>query len=117
MSFDELPETDGEWSHSSMHRGIFTTTTHGWYSWLNGQFHNSLGPAIILDDEEKQWYVNGKRHRLDGPAIEYADGSKALFIDGKGIAEQHFSSIVIAFLLNVDHVVASIIESELQKYE
>ena len=51
----------------------------------NGKLHNLFGPAIILKDGNKEWYLNGELHREDGPAIEYSNGDKEWWLNG----EQH----------------------------
>jgi hypothetical protein len=52
-----------------------------WY--LNGDFHNEDGPALIYDNGSKHWYLHGERHREDGPAIEYYDGTMFWYLNGK----------------------------------
>ena len=51
-----------------------------WY--LNGQLHQTDGPAVEHPDGTKRWYLSGKRHRTDGPAIEYSDGHKSWYLNG-----------------------------------
>ena len=103
---EDLPQTDGEWEYNR-----YTC----WHSTLNGQTHNSLGPAVIYDNGRKEWCIDGKLHRLDGPAVEYANGFKARYVDGKRILEQDFSSAVISFLLGVDRKIAELIEQEIEQ--
>jgi len=103
LNKEDLPPTDGEWDRDDLGK---------WHSMLNGQTHNSLGPAFIYDDGEKAWLVNGKLHRLDGPAVECADGRKKWYVDGRCIHKQDFTSTVISFLLGVDETTAKIIEKE-----
>lgn len=47
-----------------------------------GVRHRSDGPAIMLINGERSWYVNGFRHRTNGPALITADGSEYWYIDG-----------------------------------
>jgi hypothetical protein len=45
--------------------------------------HREDGPAVILNNGSKFWYLNNKRHRLDGPANEWFNGNKSWWINGK----------------------------------
>ena len=47
------------------------------------QRHCEDGPAVILPNGTKKWYVNGQLHRTDGPAIDGNDGLKKWYADGK----------------------------------
>ena len=46
--------------------------------WRNsqGQVHNEEGPACILTNGYKAWYIKGNNHREDGPAHIYPNGEK-----------------------------------------
>lgn len=46
-----------------------------------GEFHNDKGPAVVLINGTKSWYLNGKLHREDGPAMEHPDGHLVWFKD------------------------------------
>lgn len=37
--------------------------------YLNGKFHREDGPAIDLNNGNKEWFIDGMRHREDGPAV------------------------------------------------
>lgn len=106
MNKDDLPPTDGEWEYNR-HASC-------WCSFLNGQLHNSLGPAIIYNNGRKTWCVNGKYHRLDGPAVEGAAGSKAWYVNDEFVSEQDFPFVVISFLLGVDFRIAGLLEQEMK---
>ena len=83
LNKEDLPPTDGVWECNGMR----------WCSWLNGQLHNSLGPAVIIcDDGSKEWWVNGQ-----------------------GIVEQDYLFAVISFLLGIDRETTKIIEQEMKK--
>jgi len=110
MILDEkdLPMTDGKWKK-------LLGLPEAWVSYLDGQRHNSLGPAMINVLGLKAWYINGKRHRLDGPATEYADGHKELWVNDVRVFRKDFPSAVISFLLGVDKETAKIVEQEIKK--
>ncbi len=52
--------------------------------WINtyGKYDRLDGPAIILLNGYKAWYVNGIVHREDGPAIVKSDGVKEWCLNG-----------------------------------
>lgn len=107
INIEDLPPTDGEWEYD----GLYNLR---WHSTLNGEMHNSLGPAAVYDSGLKQWWVNGQRHRLDGPAAEWADGTKFWVVDGQKVSEQDFPNAVISFLLGVDREIAELVEQEIE---
>lgn len=45
--------------------------------------HRDGGPAIVLRNGAKFWFIKGQRHREDGPAIEGLYGYKAWYNKGK----------------------------------
>jgi len=49
----------------------------------NGDLHREDGPAFVMTNGHKEWYINGQRHREDGPAIIYPNGTKYWCINGK----------------------------------
>ncbi len=38
------------------------------------KLHREDGPAVILKNGDKEWYLNGLAHREDGPAVICSDG-------------------------------------------
>jgi hypothetical protein len=44
--------------------------------------HREDGPAVIWEDEQKEWFYKGARHRLDGPAVIQRDGTEEWWVDG-----------------------------------
>lgn len=65
--------------------------------WLEGKLHRVGGPAAIHSDGEQYW-LYGKRHRMDGPAID-TKRSKQWWIndelhreDGPAIVNGNFSA-------------------------
>jgi hypothetical protein len=62
-----------------------TTNEYGTIEYrLNGQLHNTDGPAVIRKNgRRKYWYIKGLLHREDGPAIEWTSGYKAWWINGR----------------------------------
>ena len=40
-------------------------------------------PAIIWNNNDKEWRSEGKRHRENGPACEYANGTRKWYDKGK----------------------------------
>jgi len=52
-----------------------------------GQVHRVDGPAIILTNGDKFWYVNDLRHRTDGPAVQWADGYCEWWVDGRRMTD------------------------------
>jgi hypothetical protein len=61
----------------------------------NGEYHSAGGPAIIMSNGtrlwylhvdshgNKSWWLNGKLHREDGPALEHNDGAKIWYLNGE----------------------------------
>ena len=41
----------------------------------HGALHREDGPAVMLPNGSKEWWVHGHKHRDDGPAITWADGT------------------------------------------
>jgi hypothetical protein len=68
--------------------------TREWF--LNGQRHRLDGPAVEYASGTREWFLNGQRHRLDGPAVEYSDGYCAWFIDGKALTEAEWQQATVA---------------------
>ena len=66
------------------------TIEHGHEIWrnLNGELHRTNGPAIILPNGTKEYYLNGKLHREDGPAVIYPDGKCLYYQNGKKLTNQ-----------------------------
>ena len=52
--------------------------------------HNPYGPAVILSDGYKAYFINNKRHRLDGPAIICADGEEDYYINNQYLTKEEF---------------------------
>lgn len=72
-------------------------TKNGWIEdlhskrhYVNNQYHNDNGPAVIWNNGNKYWYKHHKWHRDDGPAVEYADGSKSWYVNDKFYSEEDF---------------------------
>lgn len=107
LNKEDLPPTDGEWKYNRH--------ASSWYSLLNMQVHNSLGPAIIYDRGEIKWWINGKTHRLDGPAEILSNGTKRWFVNGRYVPKESFPSAVISFLLGVDREIAKLLEQEIKR--
>lgn len=71
----------------------------------NRKFHHVFGPAVILSNGEKKWFLGDELHREGGPAIEMADGTEFWFRNGlrhreDGPAMQNMHSDLKAFYLN-----------------
>jgi len=49
----------------------------------NGVYHRKDGPAVILGDNSRFWYIKGKFHREDGPAVIYFNDSKEYWLNDK----------------------------------
>jgi hypothetical protein len=56
----------------------------------NKNVHRIGGPAVILADGSKIWYINGERHRTDGPAYEGADGHYEWYLHGEHYSFNEF---------------------------
>ena len=51
---------------------VCITDSIGTKRWLlNGNLHQTNGPAVEYANGDKEYWVNGSRHRIDGPAVEY----------------------------------------------
>ena len=94
LNKEDLPQTNGNWYRGS----------ESWYSVFDEQFHNSLGPAVIIyDDGTKEWFMNNQLHRLDGPAVEYANGHNEWWVAGVQYdLQKDFAPAVIKFLFAFD---------------
>lgn len=53
--------------------GVCTINKNTSY-YLNGNLHNTHGPAIQYANGNTTWYLNNQLHRTDGPAIENEHG-------------------------------------------
>lgn len=49
---------------------------------------------VSMNNGSKWWYLNGKQHRIDGPAIILHDGSKEYYVHDVKITEQHFNILL-----------------------
>jgi len=49
---------------------------------VNGQLHNTKGPAVVHKDGSKEYWFEGQLHREDGPALEGSDGFQAWYKHG-----------------------------------
>lgn len=72
------------------------------YYWLTEfqERHRVDGPAIILDNGHKEWFLNDHPHRVDGPAIERADGVKEFWLNGTKYSEEKYldhPEVIMAF--------------------
>ena len=61
------------------------------YWFLNGKTHRENGPAVEYSNGNKYWYHNGKFHREDGPAVEKADDFKEWWLNGFKLSEEQFN--------------------------
>jgi len=43
------------------------------------KLHNPTGPALILSDGSKQWWINGQLHRKKFPAVIWKNGDVEYF--------------------------------------
>ena len=70
-----------------MNKSKMKIDSYGTKIWRNPQdeYHNEEGPAVILTNDTKAWFINGKTHRENGPAVIHSDGEKRWSIDDKRI--------------------------------
>ena len=47
-----------------------------------GWKHRVDGPAVVMSDGTREWYLNGLLHRVDGPAEEHANGTRKWYRNG-----------------------------------
>lgn len=52
------------------------------FYYLDGQYHNENGPAIIDFQGNYSWYLNDKKHRIGGPAVKH-NGFEYYYLDNK----------------------------------
>jgi len=58
-----------------------------WY--INGQLHRVDGPAVVDKGVDYEaWYIHGKRHRKDGPAVTYYDGRVEWALEGRTYSKE-----------------------------
>jgi hypothetical protein len=77
---------NGLWHRTDGPAVILSDGTQQW--WANGKRHRTDGPAVINPNGTQSWWANGKRHRTDGPAFVYSNGTQAWFIKGVDITDQ-----------------------------
>ena len=54
--------------------------------------HNPYGPAYIIKNGSKAYYINGKLHRLDGTAATYSNGEEEYYINNKQLSKEEFET-------------------------
>lgn len=67
---------------------VFEDNSRQWY--LNGKLHRENGPAIEWGDRAGYWYKHGLMHRTDGPAVIWPDGATEWWLNGVKYTEQEF---------------------------
>jgi hypothetical protein len=61
------------------------------YYFINGKYHRDGNlPAIEYPNGTKYYYLNDRPHREDGPAVEYSDGDKEFHLYGKFYLEEDY---------------------------
>lgn len=56
----------------------------GGYVYIHGGVkHRDRGPAEVMDNGYKAWWLRGKRHRKGAPAVVYPNGNLEFWEDGK----------------------------------
>lgn len=50
--------------------------------WMLGVRHRADGPAVVRTDGSFEYWLYGLLHREDGPAVRYANGDEELYLNG-----------------------------------
>jgi hypothetical protein len=79
--------TEKEWYKAKNYTGIVKFTNGDVFYLKNSKWHREDGPAIIHNSGYKAWRFEGLLHNLNGPAEILSDGTKRYWINGKLIED------------------------------
>ena len=90
-SFYERFHRELKWKWIIYNKSITTEFAHNYQKELKGKFcfkegkrHREDGPAVVLNNGTKEWWIDGEKHRGDDlPAVENIDGTREWWFNGQ----------------------------------